>query len=96
MISKQEVEHIAKLARLELSQEELEKMQKELGTILDYVKMLNKLDVSDVESSSRSTIVENVTREDIAKEQNLDSIEGIKRQFPAKEGDHLKVKGVLN
>lgn len=95
MISKQEVEHIARLARLELSHEEFEKMQKDLSTILDYVEMLNKLDVSDVKLSSRATIVENVMREDILEKQNLDSLERIKQQFPAKEGDHLKVKGVL-
>ena len=93
MISKQEVEHIAKLARLELSHhKELEKMQKALSMILEYVEMLNKVDVSGVESSSRSIAVENVMRKDIVEEQNPDSL---KKQFPAKEGDHLKVKGVL-
>lgn len=95
MISKQEVEHIAHLARLELSHQELEKMQKELGTILNYVEILNKLDVSNIESSSRAISVENVMRADIIEEQNIDSIGSIKQQFPAKEGDHLKVKGVL-
>jgi len=95
MISKQEVEHIAKLARLELNSGELEKMQKELGTILDYVEILNKLDVSGVESGSRATKVENVMRGDVIGQLDADSLGKIKQQFPDKEGSHLKVKGVL-
>ena len=42
MISKEEVEHIAKLARLELSDKETEKMQKDLSAILDYFNLLKK------------------------------------------------------
>lgn len=95
MISKQEVEHIARLARLALTNKELEKMQKELGTILDYVKILNNVDVSDVESSSRAMSVENVMRDDVIEWQDVDSLDMIKKQFPTKEGKHLKVKGVL-
>ena len=40
MISKEEVEHIAKLARLELTEKEIEKMQKDLSAILDYFDLL--------------------------------------------------------
>jgi len=96
MISKQEVEHIAKLARLELSCKEIEKMQKALSTILDYVEILNKLDVSNVELSPSFSIIENIMREDIVKKGNSDSIGSIGQQFPSKEGNHLKVKGVFN
>ena len=42
MISKEEVEHIAKLARLELTGKEVEKMQKDLSAILDYFDLLKK------------------------------------------------------
>jgi aspartyl-tRNA(Asn)/glutamyl-tRNA(Gln) amidotransferase subunit C len=42
MISKEEVEHIAKLARLELTENEVEKMQKDLSAILDYFALLKK------------------------------------------------------
>ena len=42
MISKEEVEHIAKLARLELTGKEVEKMQKDLSDILDYFDLLKK------------------------------------------------------
>ena len=42
MISKEEVQHIAKLARLELTEKEAEKMQKDLSEILDYFDLLKK------------------------------------------------------
>ena len=42
MISKEEVQHIAKLARLELTETEVEKMQKDLSAILDYFNLLQK------------------------------------------------------
>jgi len=42
MISKEEVQHIAKLARLELSENEVEKMQKDLSSILDYFNLLKE------------------------------------------------------
>ncbi len=46
MISKQEVEHIAKLARLELTPQEVGKMQKDLSSILDYFNILKQAPVS--------------------------------------------------
>ncbi|MDP2664107.1 MAG: Asp-tRNA(Asn)/Glu-tRNA(Gln) amidotransferase subunit GatC, partial [bacterium] len=48
MISKEEVKHIAKLARLGLSDKEIGKFQKDLSSILDYVEKLKKVDVSGV------------------------------------------------
>lgn len=95
MISKQEVKHIAKLARLELSEKETEKMQKALSAILDYVEMLNKLDVSGINAGSHYIQAENVMRDDIIHSQGLGSLRQIKGQFPAKDGGHLKVKEVL-
>lgn len=47
MISKKEIEHIAKLARLKLTKDELSKMEKELSKILDYVKRLKKIKLKE-------------------------------------------------
>ena len=49
MLSKEEVINIAKLARLDLTEKEIEKMQKDLAGILDYIDQLNKVDISGVE-----------------------------------------------
>jgi len=51
MIDKKEVQHIAKLARLYLKQEEIEKMEKELSLILDYFNLLKDVNVDNVKAS---------------------------------------------
>ena len=48
MITKKDIEHIARLARIELAEEEEEKFGKDLGAILDFVNQLNKVDTSDI------------------------------------------------
>ena len=52
MISKEEVEHIAKLARLELTEKEVGKMQKDLSAILNYFALLKKAPKVKVEKSA--------------------------------------------
>lgn len=56
--------HIAKLARLKLSEDELERMAKELSSILQYVEMLQELKTDDVTPTSQVTGVKNSLRED--------------------------------
>jgi aspartyl-tRNA(Asn)/glutamyl-tRNA(Gln) amidotransferase subunit C len=63
-ISKQEVEHVAKLARLELSEQEQEKLTDQLSNILTYVEKLNELDTRGVEPTSHVLDIKNVMRED--------------------------------
>ena len=53
MITIKDVEHVAKLARLELTEEEKEKETKQLGAILDYVQQMNEVDTSNVEHMNR-------------------------------------------
>lgn len=65
-ISKQEVEHVAKLARLELSEQEKEKLTDQLSNILTYVEKLNELDTNGVESTSHVLDISNVMRDDVA------------------------------
>ena len=54
MITKEEVKHIAKLARLGLTEEEITKFQRELSKILDYIEKLKEVDISKVEPTSHS------------------------------------------
>ncbi|HEU5099227.1 MAG TPA: Asp-tRNA(Asn)/Glu-tRNA(Gln) amidotransferase subunit GatC [Roseiflexaceae bacterium] len=60
----EEVEHVAHLARLRLSVEELEKMRTDLSAILDYIDMLKEIDVSGVAPTAQVTDLFNVMRED--------------------------------
>lgn len=64
-ISKQEVEHVAKLARLELSEQETDKLTEQLSNILTYVEQLNELDTSSIEPTAHVLDIRNVVRDDI-------------------------------
>src|SRR5574337_155012 len=63
-ITLQEVEHVARLARLELTAEEKERMRAQLDSILSYIDKLNELDTSAVEPTSHVLPMTNVFRED--------------------------------
>lgn len=63
-IKKEEVKHIAKLARLPLTKEELKKFQFQLSEILEYMKILNKVNTDSVEPTTQITGLKNILRED--------------------------------
>lgn len=64
MITIKDVEHVAKLARLELTEEEKEKYSKQLGAILDYAQQMNEIDTEGVEPMTTAIPIVNVMRED--------------------------------
>ena len=65
-ISKQEVEHVARLARLELAEGEKDKLIDQLSNILTYVETLNGLDTKGVEPTSHVLDIKNVMRDDVS------------------------------
>lgn len=93
MISKEEVKHIAKLARLELTESEAEKMQKDLSSILDYFELLKKAPKT---SKRAGDLVEedlNVLRKDESRQSGLaDELLGA---APDKKEEYIKVKAIL-
>lgn len=60
-----DVEHVARLARLQFDEEEAEQLVRDLSRILDYVAKLNELDTSDVEPTSHVIPLSNIFREDV-------------------------------
>lgn len=66
-VSRKEVEHIAELARLKFSKEELDGYTNQLNQILAYVDKLNELDTENVEPLSHPIENENILREDETK-----------------------------
>jgi aspartyl-tRNA(Asn)/glutamyl-tRNA(Gln) amidotransferase subunit C len=64
-ISLQDVDHVARLARLELSAADKERMRSELDGILSYIDKLRALDTRDVEPTSHAVPVTNVMRDDV-------------------------------
>ncbi|NJP04460.1 MAG: Asp-tRNA(Asn)/Glu-tRNA(Gln) amidotransferase subunit GatC [Chloroflexaceae bacterium] len=59
-----EVEHMTRLARMRLSADEMERMREQLSAILDYIALLNEVDVSDVPPTAQVTGLSSVMRED--------------------------------
>ena len=82
MIKKEEVKHIAKLARLGLTEKEINEFRKELSSILDYIEKLKKVDVVGVKPTSHPFKVENVTRRDEAKKEKQKLLEGFIKVKP--------------
>jgi len=64
-VSREEVEHVARLARLSLSEEEKERFTNEFNSILEYFAKMQELDTRDVPPTSHVFPMQNVTRPDI-------------------------------
>ncbi|MDM5335275.1 Asp-tRNA(Asn)/Glu-tRNA(Gln) amidotransferase subunit GatC [Ureibacillus composti] len=65
-LTKEEVKHVAHLARLAITDEEAEKFAQQLGKITDFAEQLNELDTTNVEPTSHVLPIVNVLREDVA------------------------------
>ena len=96
MISRKEVEHIAKLARIALSPEEVEKMQKDLSQVLDYFELLSRADVSGIEASTLSSDYKNIWREDKVNEQSPEVVRALVEMSPRSKKGYIKVKSILD
>ena len=96
MITKEEVQHIAKLARIQLTEKETEKFQKDLGNVLDYFEILKGVDVTDVPPMVHSVTLENVTREDRAKSEEPATIKRLITSVPLTQDNFLKVQSILS
>ena len=92
-ITKKEVEHVADLARLSLSDDELEKMTGQLDTILSYMDTLNTLDTSQVQPTTHVFSVSNAFREDVVQE-SLSQVDAVKNG-PQQDGQFFQVPKVI-
>jgi len=92
-VSREEVQHIADLARLEFSETEEQKMADELSAILDYVGKLNELDTSGVDPMSHVLDVTNVERPDEV-EARIDRDQALENA-PDTDGSSFRVPKVI-
>ncbi len=97
MLSKEEVLKIAKLARLELSEKEVESMQKDLSSILDYFEILKKLDTSSVNSpiDYKLQVKSSSLRRDEVVDQDRQVVKNLINSAPDKKDGYIKVKAIL-
>lgn len=63
-LTKSDIEHVARLAKLPLRQKEIEKFTKELSEVVNYVSELNEVNTSSTQPTSQTTGLENVKRVD--------------------------------
>ncbi|OHA63556.1 MAG: hypothetical protein A2842_01915 [Candidatus Wildermuthbacteria bacterium RIFCSPHIGHO2_01_FULL_48_25] len=95
MITKEQVVHIAKLARLKLTEEEIVKFQKDFSSILDYFGILQSLDTKNVEPLTHSVAAENVEREDVEREADPAFSQELVDMAPSQDQGFLQVKEVF-
>jgi aspartyl-tRNA(Asn)/glutamyl-tRNA(Gln) amidotransferase subunit C len=94
-LTKQEVEHIAGLARLELTEKEKEKFAIQISSILGYVEKLKKVDLSKVEPTAQATGLQNVTRPDEVKKCDGETMKKFVTAAPESVDNLVKVKAVF-
>jgi len=94
-ISLQEVERIAELARIGLTEEEKEKFSEELSAVLEYVEQLKEVDTKNIEPVSQVTGLINVLREDVAEDFDREDRKIIISNFPEEKEGCVKVKQVM-
>ncbi|OGD62692.1 asparaginyl/glutamyl-tRNA amidotransferase subunit C [Candidatus Beckwithbacteria bacterium RBG_13_42_9] len=94
LLSQEQVKHIAKLANLELTEQEVSLFQKQLSQILDYFELLKAVDTKNTEETSQVTGLKNVFREDVT----LPSLAVEKALKNAKKqhNNYFQVPAVLN
>jgi aspartyl-tRNA(Asn)/glutamyl-tRNA(Gln) amidotransferase subunit C len=94
-LKKEEIEHLADLARLQIDDEEIEQYGEQMTSILEYVQTLGQLDTDDVEEFAHATSGENAFRADEVKRCENDVREKAIGEFPNREGDLLEVQAVF-
>ncbi len=92
-VSSDEIQNVAKLARLALNASKIERLTKQLPSILEYVAQIGEVDVSAVEPMTRVGTGGNVMREDIV-EPGL-TVEQVLQNAPATDGPYFKVPKII-
>ncbi len=92
-ISREEVRHVAVLARLELSEQEEEMMTGQMNGILEYMDKLNELDTAGISATTHAIQLQNVFRDDLVRD-SLDR-KGVLANAPETDGVNFIVPKVI-
>jgi len=90
-----DIPHIAKLARIELTDDEASRFDSQLSQILEYAEKLKELDVSDIEPTAHAYPVFDVVREDVALDESFTAEEALSNA-PAQTQNQFKVPKVMD
>lgn len=94
-MTKEEILHLGTLSRIKLSDQEAEKLHTEIEAILEYVSVVNDI-VAEDDLTKVVGPVHNVFREDEVTNEPGEYTDALIKAFPDKQGQHLKVKKILN
>ncbi|MBF8280606.1 MAG: gatC [Candidatus Magasanikbacteria bacterium] len=94
-LTKADIEHLAHLSRLELTDAEKDLYAHQLSAVLEYMEILNEVNTDGVEPTAQVTGLQDVYREDVVHDCPKDSREEIVALFPDAEGAALKVPAAL-
>lgn len=94
-LDKKQIEHIAKLARLELSEDELKLYGSQLAGILNFIDQLKEINTDNIEPTAQVTGMNNVLRADEVSQWSEDEAKIALHQAPGLENNQVKVKRVL-
>jgi aspartyl-tRNA(Asn)/glutamyl-tRNA(Gln) amidotransferase subunit C len=92
-ITLEDVEHVARLARLELGREDKERMRRELDGILSYIDKLRALDIEGVEPTSHAVPMTNVMRDDVPRPSFPQA--DMLANAPDRNGDFFRVPKII-
>ncbi len=93
-LSRSDVEHVAHLARLGLSDEELTLLEGQLNHILDQYEILTELPTDDIAPTAQTIELENILRDDVVRPSL--SVEAVLANAPARAGDFIVVPAILD
>lgn len=94
-LNKDEIKHVANLARLELTDAEMEKYGEQLSDVLAYIDQLREVDTANTEPTAQVTGLLNVLREDIVQAWDKKEVEDALLEAPETEDGQVKVKRIL-
>jgi aspartyl-tRNA(Asn)/glutamyl-tRNA(Gln) amidotransferase subunit C len=93
-LTPQDILKLARLARIQITEDELQKYAKELSAVLEYVEQLGKVDTTGLDPTYQVTGLTDVMRPDELYDYGV-TAEELLKNAPATEGGHIKVKRMI-
>ena len=94
-LTKEQAKHTSRLAKLDLSDVEIEKFGQQLSSVLEYVELLNEADTIGVEPTAQTTGLKNVYQKDEPQKESCLTQQEVLKNAPEKEAGHVKTKTVF-
>ncbi len=95
MITKEDIQNLADLARIEVAEGEMERLRSSMEGILNYISEVREVSGEEAEKTIETGALRNVFREDTEPHQQGQYTVGVLKNAPDKEGEYVKVKKIL-